>query len=47
MGDALNVFEALKVTHAALEGADHVGERAHNLLVAAGVGRLDIKPGGS
>jgi hypothetical protein len=47
MRDALGVFEALKVAHTALEGADLVGARAHDLLVAAGVGRLDIKPGGS
>jgi hypothetical protein len=47
MRDALGVFEALKVAHTALEDADLVGARAHDLLVAAGVGRLDIKPGGS
>jgi hypothetical protein len=46
MRDALNVFEALEVMHAPLEGADHVGERARALLVAAGVGLLDIGPGG-
>jgi hypothetical protein len=47
MRDARHVFEALEVTHAPLEGADLVGERARDLLiVAAGVGRLDISPGG-
>lgn len=47
MNDALNVFDTLNVTHTALEGADHVGERAHHLLLAAGVGRLDVNPGNS
>jgi hypothetical protein len=47
MGDALSVFEELGIRHGTIGDADRVGERAHDLLVAAGVGRLDMKPGGS
>lgn len=43
--DALNVFKALAIPHGPLDMADRVGERAHDLLLAAGIGRLDIKPG--
>src|SRR5437016_3668007 len=44
LGDALNVFETLRIVHAPLEQAGQVGARAHELLVAAGVGRLDLSP---
>jgi hypothetical protein len=47
MVDALNVFKALGIRGGAIVDADQVGERAHNLLVATGVGKLDIKPGSS
>lgn len=40
--DALNVFDALNVRHTSLEGAIDVGQRAEDLLVKAGVGRLDL-----
>ncbi len=43
MRDALNVFETLGIRHGPLAAADQVGERAHQLLVGAGVGRLDVK----
>lgn len=45
MYDALNVFNALDIRHGPLDTANQVGERAHELLIAAGVGRLDITPG--
>ncbi len=42
--EALGVFEALSVRHVPAEQAEKIGERAHELLVDAGVGRLDIPP---
>lgn len=44
IGDAMSVFAALDVRHTEVGQADVVGSRAHDLLVAAGVGPLDIKP---
>lgn len=41
--EAQNVFAALDVTAVSLDHAGAVAERAHRLLVDAGVGRLDIE----
>jgi hypothetical protein len=43
LADARNVFTALDVNAVPLDDAGAVAERAHRLLVDAGVGRLDIR----
>jgi hypothetical protein len=44
MRDALHVFEALDIGHGPLNYADAVARQAHRLLLAEGVGRLDLPP---
>ena len=40
--DAVNVFDSLGIKHGPIERAGLVARRAHDLLVGAGTGRLDI-----
>lgn len=42
--DAVAVFDTLGVTHRSLDAADAVGLLADQLLVGAGIGRLDLPP---
>ena len=46
LDDARRVFESLGIHAVPIESANDVGDRAHNLLVAAGAGRIDLPPDG-